>query len=260
VNTPRLFLAAGLALLVGCTQSQPVATQEPASAPAPQAEPQPEPATAPAPAGPMAGPVLETMDAGGYTYVKVKTAQGETWAAAPKVTVKVGDEVVVQNPMPMPGYHSKTLDRTFEMLYFATAILPADQAAAAPTAVKGETPPTGAASRNRAAAQVDLSGIQKAEGGHTVEELFAKKADLAGQEVVVRGRVVKFNAGIMGRNWVHLRDGTGAEGTNDLTVTTQAQVGVGDTVLVRGKVVTDKDFGFGYRYALLLEDAQVTKE
>ncbi|WP_461394606.1 hypothetical protein [Deferrisoma sp.] len=248
-----LALAAGLAACSSPSPS-PVATQEPAKPAEPPAQTEAAPAPAPA-SGPMAGPVLETMDTGGYTYVKVKTPQGEVWAAAPQVRVEVGQEVVVQNPMPMPGYHSKTLDRTFEMLYFSSAIVPAGQDMAA-----AEAPQTGAASRAKMAADVDLTGIRKAEGGHTVEELFAQKTDLAGQQVVVRGKVVKFNAGIMGRNWIHLRDGTGAEGANDLTVTTQARASVGDTVLVRGTVATDKDFGFGYRYALMLEDAEVTKE
>ena len=74
------------------------------------------------------------------------------------------------------------------------------------------------------AAAVDLAGIAKAEGGLTVAEVFADPAKLAGQKVIVRGKVVKTNAGIMGTNWVHVRDGSGAEGTNDLTVTTKGEV------------------------------------
>ena len=64
----------------------------------------------------------------------------------------------------------------------------------------------------------------------------------------------------MGKNWLHIQDGTGAEGTNDLTVTTSGTAKVGDTVLVSGVLVTDKDFGYGYKYAVLIEDAQVTVE
>ncbi len=243
---------------VGCSQtSTPVAEEAPAPAPEPQAA-EPASQAAPATQDGYAGKVLETMDSGGYTYVKVDAASGPIWAAAPQFQVAVGDEVVVNSPMPMPGYHSKTLDRTFEMLYFSPAITPPgarpeQAAAAAPGA-------SGAAARNTAAAEVDLSGIAKAEGGHTVGELFERKAELAGKEVVVRGRVVKFNGGIMGKNWIHLRDGTGAEGANDLTVTTQATAAVGDTVLVRGVAVADKDFGYGYKYALILEDAQVDVE
>ncbi len=108
---------------------------------------------------------------------------------------------------------------------------------------------------------VDLTGIAKAEGGLTVAEVFADPAKLAGQKVIVRGKVVKTNAGIMGTNWVHVRDGSGAEGTNDLTVTTKGEVPkVGDTVVVSGPASLNKDFGMGYTYPVMLEDATVTVE
>ena len=109
--------------------------------------------------------------------------------------------------------------------------------------------------------EVDLTGIAKAEGGKTVAELFAEKDQLAGQSVTVRGKVVKTNAGVMGKNWLHLRDGSGEEGTNDLTVTTAADLpNIGDIVVVTGPVTVNKDFGMGYSYPVILEDATVTAE
>ena len=110
------------------------------------------------------------------------------------------------------------------------------------------------------AGSVDLSGIERAPGGRTVAEVFAEKDQLAGQPVTFRGKVVKANAGIMGKNWLHVRDGSGAEGTNDLTVTTAALANVGDTVLVTGAVALDRDFGMGYTYGILTEDATVQVE
>ena len=110
-------------------------------------------------------------------------------------------------------------------------------------------------------ADVDLTGIAKADGGKTVAEVFAEKDALAGQPVTVRGKAVKVNAGIMGTNWVHVRDGSGADGTNDLTVTTAGTVpNVGDTVLVTGTVALNKDFGMGYSYDVIVEDATVAIE
>ena len=105
-----------------------------------------------------------------------------------------------------------------------------------------------------------MSNIQKASGGHTVAELFAGKEELADKETAVRGRVVKFNAGIMGRNWIHIQDGSGSQGSNDLTVTTDATATVGDLVVIRGKLKTDQDFGHGYKYAVLIEEAKVDVE
>lgn len=111
------------------------------------------------------------------------------------------------------------------------------------------------------ASPVDLSGIAKADGGMTVAEVFAGKDGLAGKPVTFRGKVVKANNGIMGKNWIHVRDGSGSDGTNDITVTTTtAQPNVGDTVLVTGPVGLNKDFGMGYQYDVIIEDAQVKVE
>ncbi len=120
-------------------------------------------------------------------------------------------------------------------------------------------PPMGGSS---APAKVDVSGIAKAEGGKTIGELFAERADLSGKEVTVRGKVVKFTANIMGKNWLHIQDGSGdsAAKTNDLTVTTIGTVKQGDTVLVTGTLAVDRDFGSGYKYDLIIEEAKVTAE
>ena len=109
--------------------------------------------------------------------------------------------------------------------------------------------------------EVDLSGIAKADGGKTVAEVFAEKDALAGKPVAVRGKVVKVNGGIMGKNWLHVRDGSGADGTNDLTVTTAAELpALGATVVVIGPVTLNKDFGMGYAYDVIVEDAEIKVE
>jgi hypothetical protein len=107
---------------------------------------------------------------------------------------------------------------------------------------------------------VDLAGIKRAENGQTVEEIIKGKAKFAGKRIAVRARVVKYNAGILGKNWLHVRDGSGAEGSNDLTVTTSATTKVGDLVLVTGVLSVDRDFGSGYRYGLIVEDASVVTQ
>jgi len=137
----------------------------------------------------------------------------------------------------------------------------APAAAAAPEATTPTMPPGETHPAPKAAAEVDLTGIAKAEGGKTVAEVFAEKDALAGQPVTFRGKVVKTNPDIMGKNWLHVRDGSGAEGTNDLTITTAGTLpNVGDTVVVTGNVSLNKDFGMGYAYDVLIEDAQVTVE
>jgi hypothetical protein len=220
------------------------------------------------------GTVVETMNAGQYTYVLVDDGTKKIWAAAPQFAVAVGNKVVVPSGMAMHDFQSKTLGKTFDLVYFVAAIQVVSGAAANGGAAPAHGAPAhgltdqgtadhgmpghGAATTTPVA--VDLSNIKKADGGQTVAELFANKAKLAGQEVLVRGRVVKFTPAVMGKNWIHMQDGSSTAGNNDLTVSTSATAAVGNTVLVRGKLSTDKDLGFGYHYDIIVEDGTVTVE
>jgi hypothetical protein len=94
----------------------------------------------------------------------------------------------------------------------------------------------------------------------TVAAAYKDKAVLAGKKITVEGKVVKVNNGIMGRNFVHVQDGTGdaKASTNNLVVTSKQTAAVGDKVSITGTVVLDRDFGSGYSYPLLIEEATVT--
>jgi hypothetical protein len=208
----------------------------------------------------FSGKVVETTNAASYTYVLVDTGSAKLWAAAPQFEVKPGDVVTVGGGIPMENYHSKTLNRDFAVVYF-TGSVKVNGSAPGDTGNAVELPPnhppiTGAAAKPT----VDLSGIKKATGGKTVAEIFAGKAKLSGKPVKVRGKVVKYNAQILGKNWIHIQDGTGTPGSNDLTVTTATEAKIGDTILVSGVVHTDRDFGAGYKYSVIIEDATVTVE
>jgi hypothetical protein len=213
-------------------------------------------------AGNVSGKVVETMNTAGYTYVLVDTGTKKVWAAAVEFSVKVGNAVSFSASEPMENYHSKSLNRDFDTVYFTGGITVNAGAAAAtaatPALPAGHPPLTAPPAK----AKVNLTGIKPAAGGQTVAEIFAGKAKLAGKSVSVRGKVVKYNAQIMGKNWLHLQDGSGnaANRDNDLAVTTATAAKVGDTVLVTGKVSANKDFGAGYKYDVILDDAQVTVE
>ncbi len=196
----------------------------------------------------MKGKVLETMNAGGYTYVKVATDNGEHWAAGPATPVKIGDEVSFPTAWVIKGFESKTLNRTFDEIYFVSAIVGPGGAAHVKAPVTADNKP------------VVVGKVEKAKGGLTVAGIHAKRKDLNGKETVVRGKVVKVTSGVMGKNWLHIQDGSATGPAGDLTVTTAADVAKGDTVLVKGKVVSDKDFGSGYKYEVMIEDAEVTVE
>jgi len=234
-----------------------------------------DPASAPdTEAHDFTGTVVETMNTGNYTYVQVDTGKQKFWAATTQFAVKKGATVTVVGGMPMANYHSQSLNRDFDLVYFTGRINVAGAAADAVPALPPGHPtltgadatvlPPGHPSLTGApdAAKTDVTGIQRAVGGQTIQEIFAGKQTFAGKSVAVRGRVVKYNSKVMGKNWVHLRDGTGSAATkdNDLTVTTDTAAKVGDTVLVTGKLTLNKDFGSGYKYSVILEDAQVTVE
>lgn len=212
--------------------------------------------------GAVAGKVIETMDAGGYTYVQVDTGPEKIWAAGPLTEVSVGDKVSFVKGMEMQGFTSETLDRTFDLIYFVTSINTGEVPMQAMRNPHGENPhaesPHAGLVDNTP--DLDYSGIALPEGGTRIASVYENKNMLAGKEVVVSGRVVKYTPGVMDRNWIHVRDGSGGDGTNDLTVTTDTSVNVGQKVIVKGTLATNKDFGFGYAYEVILENASVITE
>ena len=208
----------------------------------------------------VTGTVAETIDAGPYTYLRLKTSSGEIWAAVNEARLKVGSEVTVGNAMWMANFESKTLNRKFDRILFGSLMNQADA-----SGLPAGHPPTAGSAVGAVPPAADPGDVkvEKAQGkdARTVAELFANKATLKGVEVVVRGRVVKFNAEIMGRNWLHLRDGSGSadKQDNDITVTTTDVVTKGDVVTIRGKVALDQDFTAGYAYPVMIEGAKVIK-
>lgn len=213
------------------------------------------------------GKVIETMDAGTYTYIQFEEKGKKLWVAAPKMKVKVGDTIAFAGGLPMKNFASRTLKRTFETILFVNTVVAIDENAktADPHAGAAGFPqghPNVGQGQKPAPRKVVVKpgSVQRAADGVTVAECFSRKDKLKDREVTVRGRVVKFTANIMGKNWIHIQDGTGKEGSNDLTVTTKVAAKIGDLVIVSGKLLVDKDFGAGYRYPVIIEDAKVIVE
>jgi len=232
-----------------------------------------------APATPgITGEVLETRNVDNYTYLRLRTAEGELWAAVLTTPTRKGERVTIVNPMTMTNFESKSLKRTFDRIVVGTladqnAKVAAAPAPAAPLA-PGGLPPAGAMAAAPAGAPnphapapgaptTPTAKVAKAAGAdaRTVAEVVDGRTALSGRTVLVHARVVKANSGIMGKNWLHLQDGSGsaADGTNDIVVTTKNEAAIGDIVTARGKVRTDVDVGSGYTFAALIEDATVTK-
>lgn len=192
----------------------------------------------------VTGEVLEIKEVDAYTYLRLKTNQGETWAAVNKAPVKKGALVTINNVSVMSNFESKTLNKTFPSILFGNL------------AGTGATDP-----HSGMAKKPDLGPIKvaKATGAnaYTVAEVITNVDKLKDKPVRIQGKVVKYNAGIMNKNWVHLRDGSGTEaaGNHDILVTTSASTQVGDVLTVSGTVRANKDFGAGYSYKVLIEEA-----
>ena len=129
--------------------------------------------------------------------------------------------------------------------------------------LSGGTTPAGSGAMGAAAPAVVVDKVEKARGAdaRTVAEAWAQREQLNGKTVTIRAVVVKYNEGVMGRNWIHLQDGSSdaTKGTNDITVTSMDGVAMGATVTITGTVHINKDFGAGYSYAVIVEDAKVAK-
>ncbi len=222
------------------------------------------------------GKVLETMSGAGYTYLLVENGQEKTWAAIPESKIEVGQTVALQPGMEAKNFESKALKKTFDSIVFSSGL--ADNAAA--PAIEGGTPTKLAGQLNAPVDDATLAAmsggstkavvpakdelkVEKAEGetGRTVEQCFSEKEQLNGKTVRVRGKVVKFTPQIMGKNWVHLQDGSGdpTKNTHDLVVTTSETAEKDAVVMIEGVLSKDKDFGAGYRYDAIIEDAKISK-
>jgi len=216
----------------------------------------------PVPPGMVRGEALETMDSGGYTYVFMDTGQDQRWVAALETPVAVGDVVQTDQGMAMSGFTSNTLNRTFNVVYFVGSLQNLSGGSQPMAQASGELPAGHPAVTGDAAAAAAAPDIEAFEQGKDIAYVYANKDDLAGSEITLRGRVVKYNPGILGWNFIHIQDGSGdaAAGDNDLIVTTKSNTEVGETVVLTGNIVLDKDFGAGYSYPVLIEDASITSE
>ena len=191
------------------------------------------------------GTVAEVQDTENYTYLRLTEGSSSTWVAVQHSHVVLGSKVSIDNPMEMINFESKALKRTFPRIIFGTIQGTGDAAAS----------PHGSTAK---LAGMDVK-VAKATGAkaYTVAEVVKQADALNGKAVELHAKVVKFNPDIMGKNWVHVRDGSGkdSDGSNDILVTTADSTSVGATVTVSGTVRTKQDFGSGYAYKVLIDGA-----
>jgi len=206
--------------------------------------------------------VKEIFQVRDYTYLRAEEDGIEKWVAAPAFQAVVGNTYYFKKGLEMPNFESKELNKTFETIYFVDQI---STDANLVDMIEAEIPVADST-------QIDLNQqmakpliekedvkIEASSGVSSIASLYKNLKSFDGKVIKVKGKVTKFNAAIMNKNWIHLQDGTDFNDEFDLTVTTIGEFKVGDIITLEGKVALDKDFGYGYSYKLLLEDAVLVK-
>jgi len=195
--------------------------------------------------------VNEVQQTGNYTYILVQESDQEFWLAVSKTDVKVGERLYYSEAMEMKNFESKELNRVFESIFFV------DQISREPISAETKKAEVSAKRQEGMQKLLDSIKISPVAGGHSIADLYENSEKYNKQTVKVRGQVVKVNMDIMDRNWVHLMDGTKGDSRSDLTFTTMEIVKVGDTVTFEGILAIDKEFGAGYVYPLIVENAEL---
>ena len=241
----------------------------------------------PASASDHRGVVLEALTGGGYTYLNIDENGEKFWIAGPQTTIEKGAEVSFNEQVWMPNFTSRALNRTFEKILFVSGVNDGSPDAepvgeedsslveesvdeihsgitygANDYGTVEEAAPEGDedAADEQAEDEDDSEEPLPADGVYTVEELYDYANRLKGEIVKVEGEVVKVSENIMGMNWVHIQDGTGTRGKNKLVFRSNKDTAkVGDTVIAEGRLETDKDFGYGYFYSVIVEDSSFTE-
>ncbi len=195
--------------------------------------------------------VIEVLHTGNYTYLQVKENGKERWLAVPRMIASPGEVYYYRGGMEMEDFQSKELGRLFESVLFLEQVytssdIPEEEAVEQPVH-------TGVVQAQRLNFSID-----PAKEGITISELYSGKKGYEGKTVKIRGAVTRFNPAILETNWIHIQDGTEHEGKFDLTVTSGQTAEPGEIIVVEGKITLDRDFGFGYFYEVLMEDATIT--
>jgi hypothetical protein len=217
------------------------------------------PAIATAQTDPSSGTVVETINAGSYTYLRLEDP--DRWIATSPLDVSEGDKVKYAGGMEMRDFHSKALDRTFESIWFVQNVSVSgrslEQLHQGVAEGHGSAPPN--IPKPATVAAPAPGEIMKLDGGKSIVEITSDPSALEGQAVSLRAKVIKISNNIMGTNWVTLQDGTGTAPNDKLIATTSEIVTAGDIVTAKGMIRTDVDLGSGYLYKVLLEEATFSK-
>jgi hypothetical protein len=204
--------------------------------------------------------VKEVIQAGGYTYLRVDEEGKEEWIAIVKQQANPGEYYTYEDATPMKQFKSRELERTFDEVLFV-AKLTRSESVTGQEAGKRNSKLNVAGKSN-----FDNNSSSKRHGKSSannkvikLSSLFKNKEFHTNKIVRVSGEVTKFNANILGKNWIHLEDGSSVPGKSDILITMEEEVAVGDKIIVEGQFTVDRDFGSGYKFDVMIENAKLIK-
>ena len=203
------------------------------------------------PSGTHAVAIKEVIQTSKYTYFRVAENENIYWIAVTKREAREGDVIYYSNPLEMNNFFSKELERTFQTVFFVQDV--SDK----PMSLE-KTAPEPLAAKGKEIIKRDDIKVNRTKNGITIADLYEHSADCVGKTVKIRGVVTRYNSMVMGKNWVHIQDGTDFSGNFDLAVTTLDNVALGNTVTFTGEISLNKDFGAGYFYKVIVEEAKAT--
>ncbi len=206
------------------------------------------------------GKLLQMFKSGGYTYLEYESEGKKFWAASKMVVANIGNIIEFNNPLVMKDFYSKTLKRKFELIYFAGMVRAVGKSGQQPMSSMQSMKGHKKMNPDTKVIKVNPGSVKKADNGYTIAECYSQKDALKGKTILIRARVVKFSSKIKGRNWIHIRDGSGKSGSNDITFTTKETFVPGDLILIKGTLILNKDIGSGYLFPVFMEDPEVMKE
>lgn len=226
-----------------------------------ESEPEAATTTGPAAGGAPAGQVQilppeehkvvaeEALNTEKYTYLRVNENGQSFWIAIPKSPVEIGATYYYQGGLLKKNFASREYNRVFETIYLVSGISkqPAGAGGSAVDQALAQTQTPNAAD------VAPPTEVKPAAGAVKIATLLANLGKYDGKVIKVTGKCVKINPMIMGRNWIHLQDGTA--NNFDLTITTTENVSLGSTITMEGTIALNKDFGAGYRYNVIMEGA-----
>lgn len=190
--------------------------------------------------------IKEVLPTEKYVYLLVEEqGQEDYWISTLKKEVNVGGVYFYKDGLLKTNFESKEYNRTFDKIYLVSNIVPANHAGQQSTSTsKTNTKPV-----------IQDAGKIEVEGSVKIAEIVKDPKKFENKEVQLSGQVTKINPNIMGRNWIHIDDGSQED--FDMVITSNQMIPEGNIVTMTGTVRLNKDFGAGYRYDIIVEDGKV---